>query len=62
MAQAYDIYDPNRVKRPLIRVNAKGQPGGWREASWDEALDQVATRFHEAIAEDSRRQRGSVDG
>jgi sulfite dehydrogenase (quinone) subunit SoeA len=55
VAQVYDIYDPGRVKRPLIRVNAKGQPGGWREASWDEALDLVATRFQEAIAEDSRK-------
>ena len=37
----YDfIHHPDRIKVPLIREN-----GGFREASWDEALDLVAKRL-----------------
>jgi len=43
----YDfIYSDERLKTPLIRENDQ-----FREASWDEALDLVATRFKEIIAE-----------
>ena len=43
----YDfIYSDERLKTPLIREN-----GDFREASWDEALDLVANRFKEIIAE-----------
>ncbi len=42
----YDfIYSEERLKTPLIREN-----GGFREASWDEALDLVADRFKDIIA------------
>lgn len=42
----YDfIYSEDRLKTPLIREN-----GGFREASWDEALDLVASKFQEIIA------------
>jgi len=42
----YDfIYSEERLKTPLIREN-----GGFREASWDEALDLVASKFQEIIA------------
>jgi len=42
----YDfIYSDERLKTPLIREN-----GGFREASWDQALRLVATRFKEIIA------------
>lgn len=34
------LADPDRIRRPLIRVGE-----GWREAGWDEALDLVATRL-----------------
>lgn len=41
----YDfIYSEERLKTPLIKEN-----GEFREASWDEALDLVATRFKEII-------------
>lgn len=43
------VYAPDRVLRPLVRAGAKGE-GRFREASWDEALDVVATRLGEAIA------------
>jgi len=43
----YDfIYSEERLKTPLIREN-----GGFREASWNEALDLIATKFKEVIAE-----------
>src|SRR5579864_1666991 len=32
------VYDPNRLKEPLIRSGARGE-GKWRAASWDEAFD-----------------------
>ena len=44
----YDfIYSEERLKTPLIR-----EKDGFREASWEEALDLVATRFKEIIASD----------
>jgi formate dehydrogenase alpha subunit len=49
----YDfIYHPERITTPLIRKNLSGprEPigrEGWREASWDEALDLVADRLAE---------------
>jgi len=43
----YDfIYSQDRLTTPLIR-----EKGTFREASWDEALDLVATRFQQIIAE-----------
>jgi anaerobic selenocysteine-containing dehydrogenase len=53
-AQIGAIYDPNRVKTPLMRTNGKGETGEWREASWDEALDVVADKVNEARARDSK--------
>ena len=53
-AQIVSIYDPNRVKTPLVRVNGKGVTGEWRKASWDEALDMVATKYAEVAAEDPK--------
>lgn len=44
----YDfIYSEERLKTPLIRNN----DGSFREASWDEALDTVAVKFKQIIAE-----------
>lgn len=33
-------YDPNRITVPMIRIEDE-----WREVSWDEALDQIATKM-----------------
>ncbi len=38
------VYDPNRLKRPLIRTGARGE-GKWREATWDEAFDYTARKL-----------------
>jgi thiosulfate reductase/polysulfide reductase chain A len=35
------LYDPDRLRHPLIRAGARGE-GRWRKASWDEALDYTA--------------------
>ncbi len=40
------IYSQERLKTPLIREN-----GEFREASWDEALDLIADKFKQIIAE-----------
>jgi formate dehydrogenase major subunit len=44
----YDfISSPERLKTPLIR----DEKGGFREATWDEALDLTASTFRQIIAE-----------
>jgi anaerobic selenocysteine-containing dehydrogenase len=54
VAQIMGMYDPNRVKTPLIRTNGKGVSGTWRQASWDEALALVALKMNEARQKDPR--------
>ncbi len=43
------LYDPDRLKTPLIRIGERGA-GEFREATWEEALDYVAAGML-AIAE-----------
>ncbi|NNC74571.1 MAG: molybdopterin-dependent oxidoreductase, partial [Acidimicrobiia bacterium] len=38
------LYDPDRLKTPLIRTGERGS-GEFREASWDEALQYVADKM-----------------
>ena len=40
-AAVKSVYDPDRVKQPLIRAGARGE-GKWRAVSWDEAFDFAA--------------------
>lgn len=47
------VYDPDRLKYPLIRVGERGE-GKWRRASWDEALDMVAKGMND-VAEKYNR-------
>ncbi len=54
VAQIQAIYDPNRVKTPLVRTNGKGVPGKFRKASWDEALTLVGGRIKEVRKRDRR--------
>lgn len=53
-AQIISIYDPYRVKAPLLRTNEKGVPGEWKEISWDEALTRVGERIKEVRAKDPK--------
>ncbi len=41
-----NTYDPDRVLTPLIRVGQRGE-GKFRQASWEEALDLVASNMQE---------------
>ncbi|MBF4163196.1 molybdopterin-containing oxidoreductase family protein [Nocardioides acrostichi] len=43
-------YDPERVLHPLRRV-AGGAPGEFEQVSWDDALDDIATRLRATIDE-----------
>jgi thiosulfate reductase/polysulfide reductase chain A len=40
------LYDPDRLKRPQIRTGVRGA-GEFRDASWDEALDEVGRKLRE---------------
>jgi thiosulfate reductase/polysulfide reductase chain A len=43
--------DPDRLKTPLIRIS-KGGEQTYREASWDEALNYIATKMKEIAKKD----------
>lgn len=43
------LNDPNRIKFPMKRTNAKGEKGEFTRISWDEALDTIATGVAKAI-------------
>src|SRR6266496_495072 len=38
------VYDPARLKKPLIRAGERGE-GKWRPATWDEAWDFAASKL-----------------
>ncbi len=40
------VYDPDRLKYPMIRVGKRGE-GKWRRATWDEALTYIADKLTE---------------
>ena len=44
------VYSEKRVLYPMRRVGAKGS-GKFERISWDEALDEITTRFQQIIAE-----------
>lgn len=54
MAQVMSIYDPYRLKAPLRRTNAKGEPGTWVETTWEEALTDVGNKIKEARAKGTK--------
>ena len=62
------LYDPNRLKKPLRRTNPNkgiGVDPGWKEISWDEALDEIADNLNKAREKDPSRivvQHGIVGG
>ena len=45
------VYSPDRILNPLRRVGSKGE-GRFEEISWEDALDAVASTFHEIIGRD----------
>jgi anaerobic selenocysteine-containing dehydrogenase len=44
------VHSPDRVMHPMRRVGAKGE-GRFEQVSWDDALTEIAERFHGIIAE-----------
>ena len=50
MASSWLTRDPDRLKYPMLRTNAKGQPGQFKRISWDEAFTYIADKL-KAIAE-----------
>jgi molybdopterin-containing oxidoreductase family molybdopterin binding subunit len=52
------LYDPSRVKVPLIRTNPNkgiGVDPGWKEITWDEALDIVTDKLRKIREDDPRK-------
>jgi len=49
--QSYEerVYHPDRLLSALVRTGPKGGRGGFREATWDEALDRVRAGLEGAI-------------
>lgn len=47
-AGIYQLYDPDRLKKPLIRVGNRGE-GKFREATYEEAIAYVAENTKKAI-------------
>ena len=46
------LYDPNRITKPLKRTNPKkgfDEDPGWEEISWDEAIQLMDDVIHEAV-------------
>jgi anaerobic selenocysteine-containing dehydrogenase len=51
-------YDPNRLTKPLRRTNPKkglNEDPRFKEISWEEALDEIATVLKKIRAEDPRK-------
>ena len=51
-------YDPNRLSVPLRRTNPKkglDQDPGWKEISWEEALEEIAAVLKRLRADDPRK-------
>ena len=49
------VTDPERIRFPLKRVGKRGE-GKWERISWDEALDDIATRVRKALQENRRNE------
>ncbi len=52
------LYDPKRVKAPMVRTNPEKGPGvdpGWKEISWDEAMDLVTAKLKPIRDTDPRK-------
>lgn len=52
------LYDPRRVKAPMVRTNPEKGPGvdpGWKEISWDEAMDLVTEKLKPIRESDPRK-------
>ncbi|MEC4176806.1 molybdopterin-dependent oxidoreductase [Adlercreutzia sp. R7] len=52
LSHAQRVYAPERVQYPLRRVDGTPRGGGeWERISWDEAIEEIATKWQDYIAE-----------
>lgn len=52
LTQPQRVYDPDRVKYPMRRVEGTERGAGqWERISWDEALDEIAEKMGAAFSE-----------
>ncbi|MGH9337788.1 MAG: molybdopterin-dependent oxidoreductase, partial [Vicinamibacteria bacterium] len=49
------VQDPDRILHPLKRSGRRGE-NRWTRVSWDEALDDIASRIRKAIQEERRNE------
>jgi anaerobic selenocysteine-containing dehydrogenase len=49
------VSDPDRILYPLKRAGKRGE-GKWERVSWDQVLDDLASRIRKAIVEDRRQE------
>jgi anaerobic selenocysteine-containing dehydrogenase len=49
------VTDPDRILYPLKRTGKRGE-GKWERVTWDQALDDIATRIRKAIVEERRHE------
>jgi anaerobic selenocysteine-containing dehydrogenase len=49
------VTDPERIRYPLRRVGPRGG-GQWERVTWDEALDDIASRIRAALIEGRQRE------
>lgn len=57
------LYSPYRVRKPLRRTNPNkgiGVDPGWKEISWDEALEELCDRLARLRADDPRKLIGAT--
>ena len=47
------VYDPERVKTPMLRVGKRGE-GKWKSIGWDEALELTASKMKDIAAKHTR--------
>ncbi|RRJ82785.1 molybdopterin-containing oxidoreductase family protein [Aestuariirhabdus litorea] len=50
-AGIHALYDPDRLKTPLIRVGERGD-GKYKEATWDEAFEYIKTKLVKIVDEE----------
>lgn len=58
ISRALDVHHPARVTRPLKRTNPEkgiGVDPGWKEISWEEAMQTVVAELRRIRAEDPRK-------
>lgn len=58
LARITDLYDPNRITKPLKRTNPKkgiGVDPEWVEISWEEAMDTIVSKMKKIREEDPRQ-------